>query len=329
MKLSNVYIICIALMAFFVQSCSKMNDLHQPYLDEGETIYAAKVDSVIAGSGKGRIQLEMFISSQRIETVRIFWNDYKDSVDMAIGGKTGSFKKLIEKLVEKSYIFQFVSLDKFGHKSLPVEVSGKVYGEVYETSLSARAVSIGNSKAGLVLTFATAPQDNVATEVTYTGTAGALKTISVPASESSITISDNLGSQIGLKSTYKPVNGVDDFVSAAITRTFNPYAGTYQATGVFHHPANGDRPVNETKTLNRITDEIVECNLGDLGSSGYLMRLKVNTDLTVTITPAGSTPDIDQHWGPNYYDPATRSFHLFYSYNTSAPRKVEETITLN
>ena len=108
----------------------------------------------------------------------------------------------------------------------------------------------------------------------------------------------------------------------------NKYHGTYHASGVFHHPTNGDRTINEDKNLATTGPNSVKANLGDLGGSGYQMILTVNPATNaVTITPAGVTPNIDQHWGANYYDPATKSFHLHYSYNVAAPRIVEETIT--
>lgn len=108
----------------------------------------------------------------------------------------------------------------------------------------------------------------------------------------------------------------------------NEWQGSYHSVGVFHHPVNGDRPIDEDKKLITSGATSVEAPLGDLGGSGYYMILNVNPDNTVTITPSGATPNIDQSWGPNYYDPAEKAFHLYYSYNTSAPRKVEETITL-
>lgn len=108
----------------------------------------------------------------------------------------------------------------------------------------------------------------------------------------------------------------------------NKYQGTYQATGVLHHPTNGDRDINETKELITAGINSVRAPLGDLGGSGYFMILTINPDNTVTITPSGATPNIDQHWGLNYYDPETRTFHLHYSYNTAAPRIIKEDITL-
>jgi Domain of unknown function (DUF1735). len=108
----------------------------------------------------------------------------------------------------------------------------------------------------------------------------------------------------------------------------NKYHGTYHASGIFHHPTAGDRVIDEDKNLLTTGGNSVRANLGDLGGSGYQMILTVNpANNSVTITPAGVTPNIDQHWGPNYYDPATKTYHLHYSYNTAAPRIIEETIT--
>lgn len=106
----------------------------------------------------------------------------------------------------------------------------------------------------------------------------------------------------------------------------NQYDGDYQAKGTFHHPVNGPRAIDEPKALTTTGPSSVLANLGDLGSSNYKMILTVGADNKVTITPAGITPNIDQTWGDNYYDPADQSFHLHYSYNTAAPRIIEEVI---
>jgi len=104
----------------------------------------------------------------------------------------------------------------------------------------------------------------------------------------------------------------------------NKYDATYHATGIFHHPVNGDRPINRDKFLSTVDAQSNITELGDLGAAGYQMILTVNPDNTVTITPAGGTPNIDQHWGPNTYDPVTQTYHLNYSYNVAKPRIVQE-----
>ncbi|HUP11215.1 MAG TPA: DUF1735 domain-containing protein [Niastella sp.] len=112
-------------------------------------------------------------------------------------------------------------------------------------------------------------------------------------------------------------------------RVKNKYHGTYHAIGVFHHPTAGDRDIDEDKELTTEEPNSVRAPLGDLGSAGYEMILTINPDNTVLIEPSGATPNIQILGGgtSNYYDPATQSFHLHYSYTTSAPRVIEEVIT--
>lgn len=130
----------------------------------------------------------------------------------------------------------------------------------------------------------------------------------VSVSNSNIKISGNYGKQV------------------IALRVKNLYHGLYKAIGVFHHPTAGDRDIDQDKELITQEPNSVIAWLGDLGPD-YQMILVINADNTVTIQPWGATPNVDQSWGPNYYDPATQSFHLHYSYNTAAPRIVEEVIT--
>lgn len=205
MKITNIYIFCIVLFAICAQSCAKMNELHQPYLDEGEVIYGAKVDSVAPGAGKGRIQLEMFILAQRIETVRIYWNDYQDSTDVQISNQTGSRKKLIENMDEKGYIFQFVSFDKFGNKSLPFEVTGNVYGDRFQATLTNRVIT---SKTALTdgkitIKWSGMVDKGVRCDLVYTNLTGNQVTRKVPMNEGTTIITD-LGSDLKYRTLFLP-----------------------------------------------------------------------------------------------------------------------------
>lgn len=192
MKLSKLYIVCIAVLAFVIQSCSKMNDLHGPYLDEGEIIYAAKVDSVAPGAGKLRLQMTMFIMSQRIETMRIYWNEYKDSLDVAINQKTGTWKTMLNNMAEKGYIFKYVSIDKYGHKSLPFEVTASVYGPMFQAKLSNRVVSSKSTVvAGKVtIKWSGAVDYGVRSDLNYTNLAGAQVTVKVPMTQTATVLTD-------------------------------------------------------------------------------------------------------------------------------------------
>ena len=139
MKFNKIYFALLLFGAIAVQSCSKMNDLTDEYLDEGEINYAAKVDSVVVLAGENRIQLNLIIKAQRIEDVRIFWNNYADSVDVNIGGATGTFPVMLDDMPESGYLFQIVSFDKYGNESLKYEATGTTYGEDYKRTLSNRS----------------------------------------------------------------------------------------------------------------------------------------------------------------------------------------------
>lgn len=108
----------------------------------------------------------------------------------------------------------------------------------------------------------------------------------------------------------------------------NEWDGRYQATGEFVHPTAGPRAIDRVKDFVTVGPRSVLGELGDLGGAGYFMVLTVNADNTVTITPSGATPNVDESYQTNTYDPATKTFNLKYSYNPAAPRIVTEQIKL-
>ena len=142
MKFNKVCFALLMLLAIASQSCTDMNDLTDKYLDEGEIVYAAKVDSVGVRAGENRIQLDIYVKAQRVENLRVYWNNYEDSVDVEIGGKTGVFPVILDDMPESGYLFQLVSFDKFGNRSLEYEATGSSYGENYKNGLSNRSYTL-------------------------------------------------------------------------------------------------------------------------------------------------------------------------------------------
>lgn len=127
-------------------------------------------------------------------------------------------------------------------------------------------------------------------------------------------------------SGHKVRNGMGTAIFNIVAK--NEWDGRYQATGVFSHPTAGDRAIDRVKDFVTVGPRSVLGELGDLGGSGYFMVLTINADNTVTITPSGVTPNVDESYQVNTYDPATKTFNLKYSYNTAAPRIITEQIKL-
>lgn len=111
----------------------------------------------------------------------------------------------------------------------------------------------------------------------------------------------------------------------------NSYEGTYAATGYFTHPTpSSSRDIDRTKVLTTINLNTTRMELGDLGSSNYYMYVRVNADNSVTILPDPTAVTADVFSiGENKYDPATKTFTLNYAYNSAAPRRISEVLTLD
>lgn len=127
-------------------------------------------------------------------------------------------------------------------------------------------------------------------------------------------------------SGHKVRNGLGTAVFNIVAK--NEWDGRYQATGVFSHPTAGDRAIDRVKDFVTVGPRSILGELGDLGGSGYFMVLTINEDNTVSIAPSGATPNVDESYQVNTYDPATKTFNLKYSYNPAAPRIVTEQIKL-
>ena len=205
-RFSNYFSFCLFFIVLGLQGCSEMNDLHQPYLDEGEYIYAEKVDTITFGSGNERIELNLYLSSEDIEVARIFWNNGVDSVDVDIDFQHGVFSKIIDGLDEQQYVFNIVTTDGFGNKSLPYEAEGNVYGSNYSNTISNRTISgmKANKNNEIVINWAEPlNEDLLYSSVTYKNKFGERITDSVSSTEFR-TILENYDSELEYNTVFKP-----------------------------------------------------------------------------------------------------------------------------
>ena len=149
--------------------------------------------------------------------------------------------------------------------------------------------------------------------------------LDMPADELTLTIGDAW--TLRYVSVMEDGRKVDIGKKTTIT-VANKYAGYYQCVGVFHHPVNGDRPINEEKFLTPIDANSCWGNAGDLGGTPYLVKFTVDP-VTNLVTCSGydavelfNTPGKD-----NYYNPADGTFHVSYYYiNTSTGNRVMDEV---
>lgn len=219
MKYNRIYIAFLVLLAIAMQSCSDMNELTDKYLDEGEIAYAAKVDSVGVLAGENRMQLDLYVKAQRIEKVRVYWNNYEDSLDVEIGGKTGVFPVMLEDMPESGYLFQLVSFDKFGNKSLEYEATGSSYGDNYKNGLSNRSYTSEFTRYdmegdSMVIHWGGTVRGAIAMELQYTDTSDKIINMEVPADATTTTL-HRLKGNVSYHLRFIPEeNAIDTFTTA-------------------------------------------------------------------------------------------------------------------
>ena len=319
MKIISIYFIVIVMLSLSLISCSKMNDKHQKILDKGEIIYASKLDSVSPAPGYNRIEFEMFALSQRIEKVRIYWNDSKDSLDVMINYKTGIFKQIIPNIPEGEYIFQFVSFDKFGDKSLKVEVVAQTYGDNYISRLNDRKIKnvtfIGNK---IKINWNSAA-DIFGTLFSYENATGGINTVFISSDSTSTSLSDYkpVGAY-SYKTLFKPiVNAIDTFKTAGISGTFPKYETMFDRTKFNALSLPGDEPSAWGWVLPNLWDGVIG-NQGfhtgtsgnwpqvvsiDLGVKGKISRIKEFQRQGDYIFKDGNIKKFEI-WGADTFDPS-------------------------
>jgi hypothetical protein len=134
------------MFAIMFFSCSGMMDDIKPYLDEGETIYVGKLDSIRIFSGHNRIRIEgmMPYGATQVKCA-ISWIDPfgetgSKEFDVVRGDLDEVYQFMLEDLVEGQYDFTIVTKDSYNHSSIKVEIGGYSYGDVYQSSLVNRPI---------------------------------------------------------------------------------------------------------------------------------------------------------------------------------------------
>lgn len=205
----------------FIVACKKMDDNYKRYIVEGGIIYPGKALSPVVYPGNNRAKISWLRGSDpKVVKARIFWNNNTDSVEVLIPEKTDTISYTFSQLPENEYSFMIRTYDEAGNVSVPVEVSGSVFGEKYQAGLLNRAVNASEIFADGTLSINWGAADTatgaVATEVRYTDGTDHVVTKWFPAlEEHSLINSYKAGTNFEYRTLYLPDSlAIDTFYTA-------------------------------------------------------------------------------------------------------------------
>jgi hypothetical protein len=105
------------------------------------TVTVPTADRVIVAGENGRFQIAVQTLSERIASVRIIWNNERDSTDIPVDNQAGIFIRSVDYSGESGYVFRIVSFDSFGNRSVSSETTAML---IRNRDLSAKAMDDGS-----------------------------------------------------------------------------------------------------------------------------------------------------------------------------------------
>lgn len=184
-------IVLTVIVGLFLIHCSDMNDLHDQYLRQGETIYVGQPDSSKVLPGLGRVMIHYWISDPKATKMVVYWNSREDSIltDIPNSPNTEPKELLIADLNEALYYFELITMNsEFKNRSIPLEVPGRVYGPKFQKTLLDRDMKYATFKAAdtVFMQFFNPPEYYCQSEISYTDGLGNQVTTFIGVDESSV-----------------------------------------------------------------------------------------------------------------------------------------------
>ena len=162
--------------------CTKMDDTYEQFWKDGERVYPAPIDSVQIFSGFNRLLLKGLIPKDpNVTKARIFWNFNADSLEIPIESTrtNDTLGVYLSDMDERLYSFIIYTYDKKGNRSVPIDIIGNAYGEVYKKSLLTRLAKAAEYLDGKleVIWGGSSEKSALNSEIIYLDTSGNKKTI--------------------------------------------------------------------------------------------------------------------------------------------------------
>jgi len=199
MKLKNFFAYNFVAVLFLMSSCGGINELHDAYLQHGETIYTGRVDSAVALAGNKRVLLRYWVSDIKAAKLQVYWLSRTDSVllDIPVKPESEPVEVYISDLPEGSLYFELFTMNKdLINKSIAYNLGGNVYGDKYQATLLNRTIKtkVFDPLTGkLTINWLGTVEKSVGCDVEYTDINGATVTIRVPITENTTVLTDVAG----------------------------------------------------------------------------------------------------------------------------------------
>ena len=279
-------ILATIILGFF--SCKNQDGLYEEYLVPNGRSYPYPARNVVAKPGNGRIEIAWQNSGDpKVTKARIFWNNYTDSVEMAVDAGMKTISRIIDPIEEDSYSFMVRTYDTKGNVSIPVEVMGAVYGERYISSLTNRILRSA-SYDGLDLTlnwFGVGKEDEEGVNVNYTDIHGVNRNMVVDPSETETLIPDfDVSLPLFYNTMYKPDSlAIDVFHAATVEKMIDAVISIPKNTWAEYALPGDAEPLAANFPVRNIWDNNLEHSGGEYISQFLPIPQVITWDLGVKV----------------------------------------------
>lgn len=156
-KRTKLIVLQLMMLACMCVGCSDMNDLHDKYLQQGETIYLAKFDSIKIYPGRYRARVDYWLTDPKAAKCQIEWNMGASTEVVDVSNTTGEAPNsfFLTDLQETTISFDFNTLSEdMVYYSLKTNVTATIYGDKYaSTLLNATVIDAKYSEENESLSF--------------------------------------------------------------------------------------------------------------------------------------------------------------------------------
>lgn len=226
MMKNNILFIIFIVVIGVCTGCDSQTDIYEKYIVPNGLIYPGPAQNPVAYPGNKRIKISWLRGTDpRVQTARIFWNNYTDSVEFIVPADVDTVSYIIDPIDENTYSFMIHTYDNEGNKSIPIEVLGAVYGDNYRNLLTNRLLkSTYYDGLDLKLNWGVAGDTEVGTLVNWVDTNGAPQSMEVDPAESETVVPNfNLNEPLSYSTIHKPDSlAIDMFQATPSEKMIDP-----------------------------------------------------------------------------------------------------------